>query len=124
MTNERERILAAIGYIPFLFFIPLYVCRENEECQFHGKQSLVLLLIYIVVSLTLWLVGIIFKFIFGSVPLLGFIFKSLGWLLYNFLGSIIGIIYVILILMCAIFAFSGSTWEIPIVSKYARALKI
>ncbi|MCS7258912.1 MAG: hypothetical protein NZ601_06090 [candidate division WOR-3 bacterium] len=124
MTDETRRILSAIGYIPFLFFVPLYFCKDSEECKFHGRQSLILLLVYIILSLSLWLISVIFKFIFGNIPLLGFLFKFLGWLLHNFLGGILGFVYIILVIVCIIFTLSGTKWEIPIIAKYAKTTNL
>lgn len=124
MENERSKVLAAIGYIPFLCFIPIFAVREDEFAQFHGKQSLVLLIAYIVVSIALWLINLIFGGIFSHVPLIGFVFRVIGWLSHNLIGTIIAIIYLVIIVIGIIFAASGSKWEIPIISTYAKNLKI
>ncbi|MEO0076760.1 MAG: hypothetical protein ABIK19_03750 [candidate division WOR-3 bacterium] len=122
--NEQNRILSAIGYIPFLCFLPIYLAREDEFAQFHGKQSLVLFALYILISLALWLVSRIFGGILGHVIIIGFMFKVIGWLLYNVLGVILGIIYIILIILGFIYAITGNKWEIPFVSSFAQKVKI
>ena len=122
--TEKNKVLSAIGYIPFLCFIPIFVDREDDFMQFHGKQSLMLLIIYIIISIGLWFLGFVFSGILGHIPLLGFMFKLIGWLAHNFLGTIIAIAYVVLIIISAIYAAAGAKWEIPIVSTYAKNLKI
>ncbi|MEO0083705.1 MAG: hypothetical protein ABIK33_04930 [candidate division WOR-3 bacterium] len=122
--NEQNRILSAIGYIPFLCFLPIYLAREDEFAQFHGKQSLVLFVLYILISLALWLVSRIFGGILGHVIIIGFMFKVIGWLLYNVVGVILGIIYIILIILGFIYAITGNQWEIPFISSFAQKVKI
>lgn len=122
--SEQNRILSAIGYIPFLCFLPIYIAREDEFAQFHGKQSLVLFILYILISLALWLISRIFGGILGHVIIIGFIFKVIGWLLYNVFGVILGIIYIILIILGFIYALSGHRWEIPIISSLSQKLNI
>jgi len=124
MDNDRSKLLAAIGYIPFLCFIPIFAAREDEYTQFHGKQSLVLLVIYILLSIALWLVSIIFGNIFGHVPVIGFVFKLVGWVAHNLIGTILGIFYIVIVIISIIFAAVGNKWEIPIISKYAKTLTI
>lgn len=122
--EERNKALAAIGYIPFLCFIPIFAARDDEYAQFHGKQSLVLLITYILISLALWLVAIIFGGILGHIPLIGIIFKAVGWIAHNFVGTILGIGYLILIIISIIYAASGKDWQIPIISTYTKNLRI
>jgi uncharacterized membrane protein len=37
-----ERFLAVLGYVPFLWFIPVMAKRDSIFCQFHGRQAGVL----------------------------------------------------------------------------------
>jgi uncharacterized membrane protein len=124
MTSEHNKLLSAIGYVPFLCFLPIYLVREDDFAQFHGKQSLVLLVTYIIVSLGLWIISLIFGNILGHILLIGIVFKLIAWLSHNLLGTIAGIIYLVLIVMGFIHAISGSSWEIPTISTYAKNLKI
>jgi uncharacterized membrane protein len=124
MDNEKNKALAAIGYIPFLCFIPIYTARDDDFAQFHGKQSLVLLITYIIISIALWLVAIILGGVLGHIPLIGFVFKVVGWIAHNFIGTILGIIYFIVIIIGIILAATGKQWEIPIISTYAKNLRI
>ncbi len=124
MDTEQNKFLAAIGYIPFLCFLPIYIARDDEFAQFHGKQSLILLVTYIIISLGLWLISLIFGGILGHIILLGYIFKILSWLAHNFIGTILSIVYVVVLIIGFIYAVSGNIWEIPIISTYAKKLII
>ena len=37
-----ERLLAVVGYFPFLFWLPVVARRDSMFCQFHGRQAGVL----------------------------------------------------------------------------------
>jgi uncharacterized membrane protein len=123
-TSQVSKVISAISYLPFLFFLPFVILKDDEESKFHGKQSLVLFTGYVIISLILWLLSVIFKFILGNVPIIGIFFKIFGWVLHNFIGTIIGICYLVLIIICLIYTASGIQWEVPLAGKYARALKI
>lgn len=124
MENDRSKVLAAVGYIPFLCFVTIFAGRDDEYAQFHGKQSLVLLIVYILISVLLWLISLIFSNIFGHIPFIGFIFKLIGWISHNLIGTILGLGYFILFVIGIIFAASGKKWEIPFITHYAKNLKI
>ena len=41
---KGERFLSTIGYIGPLFFLPLFIRKESDLCQIHGKQALIIAL--------------------------------------------------------------------------------
>jgi uncharacterized membrane protein len=47
---EDGKVLAAIGYLGILFFIPLVVKPENRFCRDHGKQAMVLFIASVLLS--------------------------------------------------------------------------
>ncbi len=51
----ENRFLAAIGYISFLFFIPLFLKKQSPFAQFHGKQALYLFIVSIVGQIVFWI---------------------------------------------------------------------
>uniref|UniRef100_A0A7C6EE67 DUF4870 domain-containing protein n=1 Tax=candidate division WOR-3 bacterium TaxID=2052148 RepID=A0A7C6EE67_UNCW3 len=123
-TDSNVRMLSAIGYIPFLFFIPLFANREDEYAQFHAKQSLVLFCVLILAWIAIWLVDLIFGGILGRIFILGFLFKGMAWLIHNILGTILSLGYLVLVILGIINASSGNFWRIPIIGAYAERLKI
>lgn len=46
VLDQTERLLAALGYFGFLCVLPLLMKPTSSFCQFHGKQSLGLCLVY------------------------------------------------------------------------------
>ncbi|MFA6522390.1 MAG: DUF4870 domain-containing protein [Patescibacteria group bacterium] len=101
---EEHKVVAAIGYIFILCFIPLLLAKESPYAQFHAKQALALFIIDVGVM--------IFNTVFGWFPIIGW-FLALGLTLAIFVLSIIGFLK----------AFQGEKWEMPLVSQLAKALK-
>ena len=96
-----DRFFAAIGYLGILCLVPLLLKKQSAFAQHHGKQGLVILIAW----LGLW-VGMI-------VPILGQIVWSLG-----------SLALMILIILGMINAFQGKMWEMPVLGKYAKTLKL
>ncbi|MEA3203123.1 MAG: hypothetical protein QOI63_796 [Thermoplasmata archaeon] len=51
-----DRVMALVGYVPFLFFIPVRFKRDSLFAQFHGRQSGVLWGLWLIAILILLLV--------------------------------------------------------------------
>ncbi len=99
---EDNHVLAAIGYIWLLFLVPLLLKKDDQFCQFHAKQGLVLFILSLIVI------------ILGGIPVL-------GWLLIMPIGWIV---VAILALLGFINALRGREWEMPVLGKYAQKIKI
>lgn len=99
--SKDVRILAAIGYIWILCLLPLLGKRESEFAQFHGKQGLVLTITSFIVWLVAW------------VPLI-------GWVI-GFFGTIGLLVLAVLGIQNAM---QGKYWEMPVLGKYARQIKL
>lgn len=100
--SQDDKIIAAIGYLWLLFLVPLLLKKNNEYCQFHAKQGLVLFIFSLVVM------------ILGAIPVL-------GWLIIIPLGWIIIIIFA---LLGFINALQGRKWEMPYLGKYAQRINL
>jgi fumarate reductase subunit D len=96
-----DRLIAAIGYLGILCLVPLLLKKDSKFAQHHGKQGLVLLLAWV----ALWVGNII--------PILGQIVFSLG-----------SIVLVILIILGMVNALDGKMWNMPLLGKYAKNLKL
>jgi uncharacterized membrane protein len=99
---QDDKVMAAIAYIWVLCFVTLLMKKDNEYCQFHAKQGLVLFLFSFVVM------------VLGMIPVLGwFIVLPIGWLIIVVL-SILGILN----------ALQGKKWEMPFLGKYAKKINL
>ncbi len=98
---KSNRVMAAISYLGILCLIPLLLKKDSHFAQFHAKQGLVL-----------FITGIILSFV-NIIPLLG----QIVWLAavaFIIVYSILGIVNCL----------KGKYWEIPILSEYAKKIKI
>jgi len=101
-STPDKNIISAIGYIWLLFLLPLLLKKDDEFCQFHAKQGLMLFLFSLVVM------------ILGGIPVIGWLIViPIGWVIIGIL-TLLGIIN----------ALQGKKWEMPVLGKWAKKIKI
>lgn len=111
--SESNRLFAALGYIPVLgWILPYFFKREDELCQFHGKQSFVFSIFFIIMMTVVWIVE--------NLPILSHLLSWIGikaflvpLLLYGTL-----LIYLGASAYAAYKAFQDEIWEIPYLGKF------
>jgi uncharacterized membrane protein len=86
-------VAAILSYLNVLVFIPLFFCRKSEFAQFHAKQGIILLIVWVLFY---------FSFYFPVVP---YVF-ALIILIY----TLIGVINVI----------TGKRRKLPFIGKFAK----
>jgi uncharacterized membrane protein len=122
--RQEVTILAALGYLPPLFLLPLLGRKDDAFARFHGRQSLVLLASLIVFQLLVLLVDLLFGRVMGSVLVVGPLFRLVAWLLHYPVGLAAGLAYGILVVVGVIQAASGRYWRIPILGAYADRMSV
>ena len=99
MDENIEALLAyVLGWLTGIVF--LVVEKKSKFVKFHAAQSLVVFLTLSVLA-----------FIFGLIPIL-------GWVLAVLIDLLAFILWIILMLK----AYQGEEWEVPILGEYARKL--
>ncbi|MEA3142698.1 MAG: hypothetical protein QOG31_22 [Thermoplasmata archaeon] len=109
-----DRVMALVGYVPFLFFIPVRFKRDSLFAQFHGRQSGVLFGMWLVLSLVLLLIQFFLPEKVGlasSVYIFGAVYVLTG--LYLLMAAI-GMLKVML----------GERYRMPIVADVALRLRL
>lgn len=53
MTTLHERSIAALSYVGFFAIVPFYLKEDSKFCKFHGKQGLLIALIFFFAKLLL-----------------------------------------------------------------------
>ncbi|MCD5382997.1 DUF4870 domain-containing protein, partial [Candidatus Gracilibacteria bacterium] len=95
--EKSERIMAALSYASYLVIIPLLLKKDSKLCQHHGKQGLILVIIF-------------------------FLFGIIGNIIYG-----IGVIFSLLQIAIAIYggmkAYKGEMWVAPFIGDAAKKLK-
>lgn len=93
-----QRMMAAIGYIPMGFVMPLIIQPKSKFCQMHAKQGMVL-------------TGITFFILFVLV-----LIPAIGSLLFLALIATIGI--------GGFQAYSGLEWKVPVLTDIAMKINV
>ncbi len=93
---EEGRLPAILGYIPFLFFVPLFGAKNNAFALRHGQQAFALFLIEIIALL----------FLIDAVS--------------KFFWTVIFVACLGLALIACAHAAQGKFWKIPYLSDAAK----
>lgn len=107
-TEDQDGfMLAALGYIPPLFLLPLLAKKDSSFCQFHGRQAMAMFIFLIAFQMLLWL--------FASSMALPFGFRMLVFLLK--------LSFIILFLVGMFSALGGKQTKIPPFATMAKSFK-
>ena len=123
-SSSAAILLATVGYIPLLFFLPLFVGTKEPFAKFHGRQSLVLFAAVIVFNIAVGVTDLILGRVLGSMFVLGFFFKAVAWLIHYPAGFVVAAAYAVLVIIGIVQAATGQYWRIPVVGVYAERLKL
>lgn len=94
---QENKLMAALSYLGILVLIPLLVKKDSKFAQFHAKQGLVMLIIFVIGWVIFW------------IPII-------GWLLW--------LAVILADLVALIQALSGKYWKIPVVGDWAEKIKL
>jgi len=96
--EKSEKIMAALSYASYLVIIPLLLKRDSKLCQHHGKQ---------------WLVLVIIFFLFNIV-----------WSLIWFIWWIVAIAQIAIAIYWWMKAYKWEMWTAPIIWDAAKKIKL
>ena len=126
-TEERASsdaiLFATLGYIPLLFFLPLFVGTKEPFAKFHGRQSLVMFGAVVLFNVMVWITDFVVGKILGGMFLIGFFFKVVAWLIHYPAGFVVALAYAVLVIYGIVQAATGQYARIPVVGAYAERLK-
>ena len=94
--------MSVLAYIGFLFLIPLLACPNSKYARYHTNQGLVLFLMELAIGVVIG--------IFGIIPVIGIIIGGL-------LGSVGGILALVLSILGIVNVAQGQAKELPIIGK-------
>lgn len=98
VVPEDEKFFAALAYFGPLFILTLIVKPKSDFCKFHARQSMILLLIFV-----------LFLMVLFAVPMIG-----------SLMTFALFAVYVLAIYR----AYKGDLWNIPLVSNFAGKMNI
>lgn len=117
-------MLAAVGYVPLLFFLPLFVGSRERFAKFHGRQSLVMFALVVVFHIAVSITDLFLGRILGGMFVLGIFFKAVAWLVHYPAGFLVAVAYAVLVIIGIVQAATGQYWRIPVLGVYAERLKL
>jgi len=103
---EKKRVIAALGYIPFLCFLPFIMKDKSDFLAFHARQGLVITLAAVIMAV----IG----------PILVIFVPIVGPIIAMCLNTVLAL----LIIVGALKAYQGEMWELPVVGGYAKNIKL
>lgn len=121
-TQQPGITRAAVGYLPALFWLPLFLGKTDDYTRFHGRQSLVLFVLLVLFRVAVWCSDLIVGRLLGSLFVVGLLFQSFAWFVHYPLGFIAGAAYVGAVVVCMVQAAAGNCWRVPVVGAYAERL--
>ena len=98
---EKNKVLAAVGYLGILCFVPLLLAKDSKYAKFHGKQGLILFIAEVIVTFV------------NVLPLIGQVIWLIAFI-YFIVMTITGIVK----------ALNGEKWELPILGQYTDKINI
>jgi uncharacterized membrane protein len=104
--DKQSCLFSAIGYLPPLFFVPLFLGKKDAFSMWHGKQGLVVAVLSVAG-------GIFAPVVAMLVPIIG----GLAVLAYN-------VFVLALVVGGAWHAYKGKKWELPLVGKFANQINL
>jgi len=106
-----ERAMAALGYLGFLFILPVKLRRDSMFVQFHARQGGVLFMLWLVALIIIFIALMFAGIGIVSTILIGILFVVTGLYL---LFALIGLLKVML----------GERYRMPVVADVALMLRL
>lgn len=103
-VSPNRKIMLVLSYLGLLALIPLLVEKEDREVQWHAKNGLVLFVAYIIAWMVIHFAGMVVHFL-----------ACAGCLA----GSVLAVLYLVLIVLCIIKAVNGERFIVPGLSQFA-----
>jgi uncharacterized membrane protein len=123
-SSSDAILLATVGYVPLLFFLPLFVGTKEPFAKFHGRQSLVLFAAVVAFNIAVGFTDLVLGRVLGSMFLIGFFFKAVAWLIHYPAGFLVAVAYAVLVIVGIVQAATGQYWRIPVLGVFAERFKL
>lgn len=96
-NDANDGFIAALSYLGILVLIPLLTKKDDDFVQFHIKQGLILLVVWVIGWFVFW------------IPIIGWILA-----LTLFVCTVIAFVQALL----------GKRWEIPLIGEFAKKINL
>lgn len=102
MDVEQNKLMAVLAYLSWLVLIPIIFAPNSRFARFHANQGLVLAIVEIVCGAVLS--------IFGSIPLIGWLFQLVG--------SLFSLVCLLIAIIGIVNAVNGKAKQLPVVGAF------
>ena len=120
--GHESVVLSAVGYLPMLFFLPMFVNKADTFARFHGRQSMVVQAALVLFWCAVWMLDFVLGRVLGNMLILGFVFKAMAWLLHYPVGLLVSLAYVVVAVLGIVQSLAGRYWRVPVVGAYSDRL--
>ena len=110
-----ERLLAMVGYLPFLWWVPIVAKRDSMFCQFHGRQAGVLWGLWFAPLLIMLIVSVFWGDLTQDEAISMYYFGAM---------AILSILYLLMSLVGFIKAGIRERYRMPVVADVALMLRL
>lgn len=117
-VQGNDSLGAVLAYVPLFGWIyPLLFKKDNEFCQFHGKQAMHLNAGMVAVYFVIWIIE--------NFPITAWLFGADAWFhpITQALWRLTALVYFGLCGIGAYKAFSEEKWEIPYLSEIVEKIQ-
>lgn len=112
--DNEDKVFAALSYVAILFLVPLILRRDSKFVYFHARQGMALFIVWILIWIIISVLG----------SLITAVAVHAGWAFANFLNTLVNWAFVIISVIGIYHAWTGEEWEMPVLGKYAKKLKV
>ena len=123
-TGLAPNVAGALSYIWIVGLIFFFIEKENKFIRFHGMQSVLYGVLWIVVMIVLVILSAIVTVIGGVASAAagdaGGLIGLLLWLISMIVWLFLPLVWVIGLIICAIKAYQGKAFKLPIIGNMAE----
>ncbi len=108
---ENNKVLAAIGYIPVLFLIPLLAAPSSPYAKFHANQGLILT----IAAVALGIARSVLCSIFGFIPLIRVFIPEI-------ISTAVSLVVLAYIILGVVNAATGKARKLPFIGDFLNII--
>lgn len=108
---ENNKVLAAIGYIPVLFLIPLLAAPSSPYAKFHANQGLILT----IAAVALGIARSVLCSIFGFIPLIRVFIPEI-------ISTAVSLVVLAYIILGVVNAATGKARKLPFIGGFLNII--
>ncbi len=102
---KENKVIFALSYLWFLFFLPLVACPDSKAGKFHANQGFLVFMTGALISVVCTIIGACFSII------------PFGHIITTIVSSVLGLANLILVIIGIVNALNERVVELPVIGK-------